>query len=55
MIFLFYFPEEMNFAVFVLFCTLVITIVMIYGAIKGKPKLLMPFFCVQLFDLFVTM
>lgn len=46
--------EEINCAIIVLLCTLFLTISMIYGAIKGKPKLLIPFFCLQVFDLFVT-
>jgi len=54
-IFHFYFSDDINFGVFVIFFTLIITISMIYGAIKGKPKMLIPFFCMQLFDLFVTM
>jgi len=46
--------DDLNYAVFLIFFTLIITISMIYGAIKGKPKMLIPFFCMQLFDLFVT-
>ncbi|VVC32130.1 Hypothetical protein CINCED_3A008877 [Cinara cedri] len=49
-----YGKKEINVALFLIFCTLTITIVMIYGAIKGKPKLLIPFFSMQLFDLLVT-
>ncbi|XP_050543421.1 lysosomal-associated transmembrane protein 4B [Daktulosphaira vitifoliae] len=46
--------EELNFAAILILCMIFITVTMIYGAIKGKPKLLMPFFCMRLFDLFVT-
>ncbi|KAL4142565.1 hypothetical protein QTP88_005002 [Uroleucon formosanum] len=46
--------DDINYGVFVIFFTLIITISMIYGAIKGKPKMLIPFFCMQLLDLFVT-
>lgn len=46
--------DDLNCGMFLIFFTLIITISMIYGAIKGKPKMLIPFFCMQLFDLFVT-
>lgn len=49
------FLGELHMTVFVILFTLMLTINMIYGAIKGKPKMLIPFFCMQLFDLFVTM
>ncbi|CAB0001317.1 unnamed protein product [Nesidiocoris tenuis] len=42
--------EHLNVTVVVMFSTFAITLMMIYGAIKGKPSYLMPFFCLQLFD-----
>ncbi|KNC21665.1 hypothetical protein FF38_09765 [Lucilia cuprina] len=35
-------------------CMIAITMMMIYGAIKGKPSHLLPFFCLQLFDFAIT-
>ncbi|XP_074040862.1 lysosomal-associated transmembrane protein 4B [Leptinotarsa decemlineata] len=35
-------------------CTLSITLLMVYGTIKGKPTHLLPFFCLQLFDFAIT-
>ncbi|XP_055390381.1 lysosomal-associated transmembrane protein 4B isoform X2 [Condylostylus longicornis] len=35
-------------------CMIAITLMMIYGAIKGKPSHLLPFFCLQLFDFALT-
>lgn len=35
-------------------CMIAITLMMIYGAIKGKPSHLLPFFCLQLFDFAIT-
>lgn len=46
--------EELNINIGINFCTLGITLLMIYGAIKGKSLYLMPFFCLQAFDFFVT-
>lgn len=46
--------QELNINIGINFCTLGITLLMIYGAIKGKSLYLMPFFCLQAFDFFVT-
>lgn len=46
--------ERMHVEVVVLLATLTITMLLIYGAIKGKPSYLMPFFCLQLFDLSIA-
>lgn len=35
-------------------CMIAITLMLIYGAIKGKPSHLLPFFCLQLFDFAIT-
>jgi len=42
--------QDMNVGVVVTFCTFAITLLMVYGAVKGKPSYLMPFFCLQVFD-----
>lgn len=34
----------------VTFCTMLMTLALVMGAVRGKPSLLMPFFCYQLFD-----
>lgn len=36
-------------------CTLSITLLMVYGAIKGKATHLLPFFCLQVFDCVITL
>lgn len=48
------FVEDLNISIGVNFCTLGITLLMIYGAVRGKSLYLMPFFCLQAFDFFVT-
>ncbi|CAG9864005.1 unnamed protein product [Phyllotreta striolata] len=35
-------------------CTLSMTLLMVYGVIKGKPTHILPFFCLQLFDFAIT-
>uniref|UniRef100_A0A0K8TP39 Putative lysosomal-associated transmembrane protein 4a n=1 Tax=Tabanus bromius TaxID=304241 RepID=A0A0K8TP39_TABBR len=35
-------------------CMIAITLMMIYGAVKGKPSHILPFFCLQLFDFAIT-
>jgi len=35
-------------------CMIGITLLMVYGAVKGKPSHLLPYFCVQLFDFAIT-
>lgn len=35
-------------------CTLSITLLMVYGAVKGKGSHLLPFFCLQMFDFAIT-
>lgn len=45
---------DVDVSLMVTFCTFIITVIMVYGAIKGKPKLLLPFFCLQCFDFCIT-
>ncbi|KAG8235267.1 hypothetical protein J437_LFUL014267 [Ladona fulva] len=42
--------QDMNTLAVVTFCTFIITILMVYGAVRNKPSYLMPFFCLQVFD-----
>lgn len=35
-------------------CMIAISLMLIYGTIKGKPSHLLPFFCLQLFDFAIT-
>ncbi|XP_066998082.2 lysosomal-associated transmembrane protein 4A [Anabrus simplex] len=42
--------QDLNVGVVVTFCTFAITLLMVFGAVKGKPSYLMPFFCLQVFD-----
>ncbi|PSN39580.1 hypothetical protein C0J52_21878 [Blattella germanica] len=42
--------KDLNVGVVVTFCTFAITLLMLFGAVKGKPSYLMPFFCLQVFD-----
>ena len=44
----------MNIGVVVTFCTFAMTLLLLYGAVKGKPSYLMPFFCLQVFDFCVA-
>lgn len=42
--------RDLNIGVVITFCTFAITLLMVFGAIRGKPSYLMPFFCLQVFD-----
>ncbi|XP_071440284.1 lysosomal-associated transmembrane protein 4A isoform X2 [Hetaerina americana] len=42
--------DDLNAGIVVTFCTFIITLLMIYGAMRNKPSYLMPFFCLQVFD-----
>lgn len=42
--------HDLNTGVVVTFCTFIITLLMVYGALRNKPSYLMPFFCLQVFD-----
>lgn len=46
--------KDMNVIVVMMFCSFTITLLMVYGAVKGKPSYLMPFFCLQMFDFCLT-
>ncbi|XP_046404664.1 uncharacterized protein LOC124170023 [Ischnura elegans] len=39
-----------NVRIVVTFCTFIITVLMVYGAVRNKPSYLMPYFCLQVFD-----
>lgn len=41
---------DINIGMGVTICTFAITALMVYGAVKGNPTFLMPFFCLQVFD-----
>ncbi|XP_076274839.1 uncharacterized protein LOC143205577 [Rhynchophorus ferrugineus] len=47
-------PSDVDMGAILTICTLSITLLMVYGAIKGKPKQILPFFFLQLFDLAIT-
>jgi lysosomal-associated transmembrane protein len=46
--------EDVNVGLVITFCTFVITVMLMYGAIRGRPSYLLPFFCLQVFDFFVA-
>uniref|UniRef100_A0A1B6GB80 Lysosomal-associated transmembrane protein 4A n=1 Tax=Cuerna arida TaxID=1464854 RepID=A0A1B6GB80_9HEMI len=46
--------QDINTCVIFTFCTFMITLLMVYGAIKGKPVYLLPFFCLQVFDFCIS-
>ncbi|XP_050298282.1 lysosomal-associated transmembrane protein 4B [Anthonomus grandis grandis] len=47
-------PSDMDMGAIMTICTFSITLLMVYGAIKGKPKQILPFFFLQLFDFAIT-
>lgn len=47
-------PSDVDIGAIMTICTLSITLLMVYGAIKGKPKQILPFFFFQLFDFAIT-
>ncbi|XP_066261436.1 lysosomal-associated transmembrane protein 4B [Euwallacea similis] len=47
-------PSDVDMGAIITICTLSITLLMVYGAIKGKPKHILPFFFLQLFDFAIT-
>lgn len=47
-------PSDVDMGAILTICTLSITLLMVYGAIKGKPKQVLPFFFLQLFDFAIT-
>ncbi|KAL0271935.1 UNVERIFIED_CONTAM: hypothetical protein PYX00_005081 [Menopon gallinae] len=46
--------QDMNIGVVVTICSFTMTLMLLYGAIKGKPSYLMPFFCLKVFDFCVA-
>lgn len=49
-----WFSADVDMGAIMTICTLSITLLMVYGAIKGKPKQILPFFFLQLFDFAIT-
>jgi len=48
------YASDMDMGALMTLCTLAITLLLIYGTIKGKAPHLLPFFCIQLFDFAIT-
>ncbi|XP_050679842.1 lysosomal-associated transmembrane protein 4A isoform X2 [Leptidea sinapis] len=46
--------HDVDVGALVTICTLAITLMLIYGASRGKPAHLLPFFCLQIFDFAIT-
>ncbi|XP_043222893.1 lysosomal-associated transmembrane protein 4A-like isoform X1 [Amphibalanus amphitrite] len=46
--------DDLNIGIMITFCTFIITLLMVVGAIKGQPSYLMPFFCLQVFDFCIS-
>ncbi|XP_068633193.1 lysosomal-associated transmembrane protein 4A [Battus philenor] len=46
--------HDVDVGALVTICTLAITLMLIYGAARGKPAHLLPFFCLQIFDFAIT-
>ncbi|XP_041979468.1 uncharacterized protein LOC121733317 [Aricia agestis] len=46
--------HDVDMGALVTVCTLAITLMLIYGAARGKPAHLLPFFCLQIFDFAIT-
>lgn len=47
--------DDVDMGALVTVCALAITLMLIYGAARGKPAHLLPFFCVQILDFAITM
>lgn len=45
---------DMDMGALMTVCTLAITLLLVYGTLKGKATHLLPFFCLQLFDFAIT-
>ncbi|CAH2246757.1 jg8811 [Pararge aegeria aegeria] len=48
------FIDDVDVGALVTVCTLAVTLMLIYGASRGKPAHLLPFFCLQIFDFAIT-
>lgn len=46
--------DEVNVALFITLCTFVVTLMLVYGAFRGQPSHLMPFFFLQVFDFCIS-
>lgn len=46
--------QDIPVALVITLCTFGITVVYLYGTLKGSPNCLMPFFCLQIFDFVVS-
>ncbi|KAK7084766.1 Lysosomal-associated transmembrane protein 4A [Halocaridina rubra] len=46
--------DEINVALFITLCTFVVTLLLVYGAFRGQPSHLMPFFFLQVFDFCIS-
>ncbi|XP_076364885.1 lysosomal-associated transmembrane protein 4A-like isoform X1 [Tachypleus tridentatus] len=46
--------KDVHVAMAVTLCTGLITSLMVYGAVRGCPSCLMPFFCLQVFDFMIS-
>lgn len=46
--------DDLNIGLMITFCTFVITLLMVVGAVKGQPSYLMPFFCLQVFHFCIS-
>ncbi|XP_055546976.1 lysosomal-associated transmembrane protein 4B isoform X2 [Wyeomyia smithii] len=42
--------DDVDMSGLVFLCMIAVTLMLIYGAVKGKPSHLLPFFCLQIFD-----
>ncbi|XP_038209745.1 lysosomal-associated transmembrane protein 4A isoform X1 [Zerene cesonia] len=49
-----YIYHDVDVGALVTVCTLAITLMLIYGAARGKPAHILPFFCLQIFDFAIT-
>lgn len=48
------YSSDMDMGALMTVCTLAITLLLVYGTLKGKATHLLPFFCLQLFDFAIT-
>lgn len=48
------YSSDLDMGALMTLCTLSITLLMVYGAIKGKAFHILPFFCLQVFDLAIS-
>uniref|UniRef100_A0A1W7RAB5 Lysosomal-associated transmembrane protein 4A n=1 Tax=Hadrurus spadix TaxID=141984 RepID=A0A1W7RAB5_9SCOR len=46
--------EDVHVGIVITLCTGALTVLLLYGAIKGNPSYLMPFFCLQIVDFIIS-